>query len=201
MTETLLALVPTYGVWLIMASVTLSCLALPIPSSMLVMAGGGFAATGDLSYWQLVVAAAAGFMLGDQIAYHLARAGGAPLIARLQRRPKPAGVLDAAQGMIDRRGLAAVFLSRTVLSPVGPYVGFLSGALRLDWLRFSGAATAGAVVWSLGYSSLGFSFASRIPEIASMIANSVGVVLAGAVVFGIGIWLWHSWKASQATTT
>lgn len=199
MTETLLALVPTYGIWLIMASVALSCLALPIPSSMLVMAGGGFAAAGDLVYWQLVLAAAAGFVLGDQVAYHLARAGGAPLIALLRRRPKPARVLDAAQSLLDRRGLAAVLLSRTVLSPVGPYIGYLSGALRLDWSRFSVVAAAGATLWCLGYSWLGYAFASRIPEIAAMIANSVGLIVAGAAIAGLGAWLRHSWKVAHAT--
>ncbi|NBT33764.1 MAG: DedA family protein, partial [Rhodobacteraceae bacterium] len=57
MTDTLLALVPTYGVWLIFGSVLLSCFALPIPSSILVMTAGGFAASGDLVLWQVVTAA------------------------------------------------------------------------------------------------------------------------------------------------
>ena len=31
MTETLLGLVPTYGVWLVLIALPLSCLALPVP--------------------------------------------------------------------------------------------------------------------------------------------------------------------------
>lgn len=197
MTDTLLALVPVYGNWLVMVSVALSCLALPIPSSMLVMAAGGFAAAGDLVYWHLLAAALAGFVAGDQIAYHLARAGGAALIARLGRRPGPAAVLGGAQDLLDRRGLLAVFLSRTVLSPLGPYVGYLSGALGLDRSRFSAAAAAGAVTWCLAYSWLGYAFAERIAEIAALIANSVGLILALAATCGLAWWLRRGWRAQQ----
>ncbi len=50
MTDTLLALVPTYGVWLILLALPLSCLALPVPSSILVMTAGGFAVKAELGH-------------------------------------------------------------------------------------------------------------------------------------------------------
>lgn len=197
MIETLLALVPTYGVWLILISVALSCLAFPIPSSMLVMAAGGFAAAGDFSYWQLVLFAFCGFLLGDQLAFALARKGGAPLIARLREGNKTQKVVESAETMIERRGSFAVVLTRTIFSPVGPYVAFVAGALLFGWLRFTTAATFGAAIWSLGYSWLGYMFASHIAEIASLIGTSVGIVLAGAVVIGLLWWLVRSYRSEH----
>ena len=41
MTDWLLALVPTYGLWLLAAATFLSCLAIPIPVSILMLAAGG----------------------------------------------------------------------------------------------------------------------------------------------------------------
>ena len=198
MTETLLALVPTHGVWLVMGAVALSCLAVPLPASILVMAGGGFAAAGDLVYWQLVLAAWAGFVAGDQLVYALARRGGPALVARLRRRARAAAVLDSAARLLDRYGTFAIVASRTVLSPIGPYVGCLSGALRVGWARYSAAAVFGALCWSLAYSALGYAFAGRIADIAPVIGSSIGVVVAGSIAAALLWWLVRSWRSSRA---
>lgn len=201
MIDTLLALVPTYGLWLILGSVILSCLALPIPSSMLVMAAGGFAAAGDFAYWSLVVYAYLGFVIGDQLAFWLARYAGSPFINRLKAKPKPAKIIATAENLIRRRGNFAVILSRTVLSPVGPYVTYISGALRYRWFNFTAAAAFGALLWCLGYSWLGYAFASRIDDIAAMISSSVGIIMAGTILAGGVYWLVRSYRNDQKDKT
>ena len=108
MTEALLALVPTYGLWLIGASVMLSCLALPLPSTILVMAAGGFAAAGDLVYWQLVLVAFGSFVIGDQAVYRVARQGGPALVTRIGRRARGASALASAERLVERDRLAGV---------------------------------------------------------------------------------------------
>jgi membrane protein DedA with SNARE-associated domain len=198
MTDALLALVPTYGIWLILLALPLSCLALPVPSSILVMTAGGFAAAGDLTLWQVQAAAFAGFVAGDQVTYGIARAGGAPLVARMKARPKLGPLFARAEAMLNRRGTLAVFLSRTIFSPLGPYMGYLSGALRLHWAAFSLAAVLGAVCWPLGYSLLGYVFATQITQVASLIGNAIGVIMAGAAARGLIWYLVRSWKAEQA---
>ena len=198
MTETLIALVPTYGLWLIVGSVLLSCLAMPIPSSMLVMTAGGFAASGDLVYWQVVTAAASGFVLGDQTAFGMARVGGARFQDGIARRPRAAAVMDRAKSLVERRGAWAVFLSRTVLSPIGPYVSYLTGALQFNWPKFTLAAVSGAIVWSAAYSGLGFLFATRIAEVASLVSQSLALIAALAVAGGLLAWLVASWRHAQA---
>jgi membrane-associated protein len=201
MTDTLLALVPTYGVWLVLLALPLSCLALPVPSSILVMAAGSFASAGDLVLWQVQAAAFAGFVLGDQVTYGVARAAGPRLLAALQRRSRLGALCDRAQVMLDKRGAVAVFLSRTIFSPLGPYMGYLSGALRLNWGAFTLAAVLGAACWSMAYSLLGYVFATQITQVAALIGNAVGIILAGAVVVGIGVYLWRSWQAEKARAT
>ncbi|SMY06525.1 DedA family protein [Flavimaricola marinus] len=198
MTDTLLALLPIYGPGLILMSVLLSCLAVPIPSSMLVMVAGGFAASGDLLYWQVFAAAFVGFVIGDQGAFHIARRGGPPLIDKLKLRPRIGPLVGRAEAFVDRRGGSAVFLSRTVASPLGPYVGYLSGALGFKWLAFTVSAVFGALIWSAGYSYVGFQFGSQIDEISALMSNMFGVIVAGAVAIGSGWWLRHSWRSFKA---
>ena len=55
MIETILALVPTYGLLLVALGTFLSCLALPVPSSLIMLSAGGFAAAGDLVLWQVAL--------------------------------------------------------------------------------------------------------------------------------------------------
>ena len=199
MTDTLLALVPTYGSWLVLVALLLSCLALPVPSSILVMTAGGFAASGDLVLWQVQAMALAGFVVGDQIAYVLARTGGRSLITRLRCRPGADRLFCRAQMLLDRHGLLAVFLSRTIFSPLGPYLGYLSGSLGLPWLSFTLPAVAGALCWCAGYSLLGYAFATQIADIALMIGNAMGFLLGGLLVAATAWYLWRSWRAERET--
>lgn len=194
MTETLLALVPTYGVWLVLGSVILSCLALPVPSSMLVMAAGGFAAAEDLVLWQVIAAAFAGFVVGDQLSFGLGRLAGGPLVGWLSSRPGLGKTVTRARALIAERGTFAVFLSRTILSPLGPYVGYLGGALAMRWPAFTAAAVPAALVWSAAYAGLGYVFAARIAEVASILGSALGAILFAGAGIALIWWLIHSWR-------
>lgn len=65
MTETIYSLVTSYGIWVVAASAFLSCLLVPIPTALVMLAAGAFAAAGDLVLWQVWLAgwlAALGFV-------------------------------------------------------------------------------------------------------------------------------------------
>ena len=97
MIDALLAAVPTHGVWLVAAVTFLSCLALPMPASLVMLTAGGFAAAGDLDLWQVLGAALLGAVLGDQLGYWAARLGGAPMLVRLSHGKRRAAAQKGAQ--------------------------------------------------------------------------------------------------------
>ena len=66
MSDYLLSLVPAWGPWLLAITTFLSCLALPVPASLMMITAGGFVASGDLVRWQIGAAALIGAVLGDQ---------------------------------------------------------------------------------------------------------------------------------------
>ncbi|SNT24396.1 DedA family protein [Tropicimonas sediminicola] len=195
MIDTLLALVPFYGLFLVGGVVAVSCLAVPLPSSMLVMASGGFAAAGDLVLWQVITVAFAGYVIGDQVAFHMARWGGAPLLGRMKTRPARAKLLERAEALVARWGAAAVLASRTIVSPLGPWTSYVSGAAGLGWRTFTLAAIPGAALWATAYAMLGFLFADQIADIATVIVDGAGLILAAAVAIGSGWWLWRGWRS------
>ena len=189
MIDALLAAVPTHGVWLVAAVTFLSCLALPMPASLVMLTAGGFAAAGDLDLWQVLGAALLGAVVGDQLGYWAARLGGAPMLARLPHGKRRAALLARATAFVARRGVLAVFLSRWLFSPLGPYANLATGAIGFGWLRFSLAGIAGEAIWVGLYTSIGYGFAGNLTAASAFASSILGFVAAGAVAAGLGGWL------------
>lgn len=156
MTETLLALVPEYGALLLGLATYLSCLAVPLPSSLLMLAAGAFIASGDLAPAPVALAALGGAVAGDQTGYALGRWIGAPLRARLTRRPATAHLVAQAEFRLHAAATPAVFFTRWLFSALGPYVNLLAGAARLPHARFTLAAAGGEAVWVTAYTGAGY---------------------------------------------
>jgi len=198
MAETVFALVTSWGPWVIFASAFLSCLALPIPTSLMMLTGGAFVATGDLTLWQVIAAAWVGAVLGDQAGFLIGRFGGTPVVHRLARSPARAAVLGRAQKLIDRRGGLGVFLSTWAVAPLGPWVNFIAGATGLSWLRFSVWDVIGEVIWVALYVGLGQMFAANISMVANMMSDIVGLVVAVLVAGAAAYWIRGVLKAQKA---
>ena len=104
LTNWLLALVPTYGLWLLARVTFLACLALPVPCSILMLTAGGFVVSGDLVPWPVLCAALFAAILGDQIGYRIGLHGGANFLNRLSAHPARGKLITKAVDNIDRRG-------------------------------------------------------------------------------------------------
>lgn len=192
MTEWLLALVPQYGPWLLFVATFSSCVALPIPASILMLAGGGFVASGDLTLAGTGLAALTGAVAGDQTGYAVGRFGGADVVARIATK---APIIRKATDLLVRRGGSAVFLSRWFVSALGPYVNVAAGAARQPWPGFTAWSVLGEAVWVALYVGLGFAFAGNIAAASAMALNVLGMLAAGAVAAGLGAFLFAAVRA------
>ena len=101
----------------------------------------------------------------------------------------------AARSLLKKHGSLAVFLSHNVLSPTCPYISYLSGAGGLTWRSFTLAAVPGALVWTAVYVGLGYSFASQLGQVAEILRNFFGVLLASVVALGALLLLKRRWQA------
>lgn len=197
MTDWLLGLVPQYGLWLLAATTFLSCLALPLPASILMLTAGGFAAAGDLVLWQAFGAAAAGGIAGDQLGYWAGRGFGATVLSRLRKDAGRDRLLAKADGLMERRGVLAVFLTRWLLSPLGPYVNLIAGSTRYAWGRFTAAGVAGEAVWAGLYVGTGYGFAGNVAAASNALGSALGMIGGAGAVLALGYWLFNS-AAGQA---
>ena len=194
MTDYVLALIPQYGLLVVFVVTTIACLGIPLPSAMLALAAGGFAATGDLTLWQVVVVTLLSFIAGDQIAYHIARKGGPGLISKLKNFKKVEKIIGKAEGLLDKRGNTAIILSRTVVSPAGPWVSYICGATGFKWPNFSISASIGAACWTLAYVFVGYFSAGHLSNLTDLVSNFLGFIIAGVIGLMSIIWLIQSWR-------
>ncbi len=185
MTETFFALVSTYGLLVIAASAYLSCLAVPIPTFAVMLVGGALAAAGDLVLWQVQATALLAAIAGDQTGYRIGRIGGAPVIAALRRRQE--NLVTRAEDAVDRNGGLAVFFSTWLVAPLGPYVNFAAGAVKLNAMRFTAWDALGEAIWVGGYTTLGYLFAARIDLLAQIVGDWGGLISAAAVALLAGV--------------
>ena len=197
MTEWLLALVPQYGLWLLALTTFCSCLALPFPASILMLTAGGFVAAGDLVMWQAYGAAAAGAVAGDQVGFWAGRRFGTRLLARLRADPARDRLLARAVDLMEKRGLVAVYLSRWLFSPLGPWVNLTAGSTGYGWHRFTAAGVAGEATWAAIYVGAGFVFAGNVEAASSMLGSVLGIVAGGAAVIILGVWLFNSQRSTD----
>ncbi len=98
---------------------------------------------------------------------------------------------------MDARGNSAVFLTRWLLSPLGPYLNLLAGASGFSWLRFTMAGMLGETVWVGLYTGLGATFSESVTEIAEISGSISGFLAAGAVAAFLGYKLLQALRAKD----
>jgi membrane protein DedA with SNARE-associated domain len=127
-----------------------------VPGETLVIIGGVYAGIGDLWLPGVATVAVVGAILGDNLGYWIGRRFGRGFLERHGRKlfitPDR---LAAAERYYDRHGGKTVFFGRFV--PVVRSVGFIvAGVSHMPWKRFLIYDIAGATVWGIGHSLIGF---------------------------------------------
>lgn len=181
MTELFFALVSNWGAPALAVATFLSCLAVPVPTSMMMLAAGAFVASGDMQLGSVVLAAFFGAVAGDQTGFGIGRTASTVLVGWLRQSRSRAKILEQAQGTIDRRGAPAVFLSRWLFSPLGPYVNLLTGAAQMRWPVFTIMSALGEAVWVAIYVGLGIVFYDNLAAVAAIVTDSAGLMTSALI--------------------
>lgn len=191
MTDWMLAQVADWGPLALAIVTFLSCLAIPVPSSMMMLTAGAFAASGDLALAPAAAAALAGAVLGDQAGYQLGRLGFRQAEGWLLRSRTRAAVLERARHSVQKGGGVAVFLSRWLFSVLGPYVNLLAGGAGMTWLTFTVMGVLGEMVWVVAYIGLGYLAGGQIAQASEILGNALGLLASLALTLGLGWMLWR----------
>jgi membrane protein DedA with SNARE-associated domain len=141
--------VTSHGLALLFVVVMLESFGIPLPGETALIAFAVLAAQGHYSIVWVIVLAAAGAIVGDNLGYWLlGRLGGRALFQRWRwLRRWSDRVLPTAERLMQRHGGKTVFFGRfiTVLRYTAAWV---AGLGRMPWWRFLVWNAAGGIVWA-----------------------------------------------------
>ena len=178
----------TYGAPVLATGLLIAALGIPIPSSLLVIAGGAFIRQGLINPYQAALMGLAAAVLGDTISYGLGRFAG----QGVERRYHATAPWQSAQGYFQKYGGFSVYITRWLVLALAIPVNLLAGSTKYNYRRFFLFSFTGELTWITLYGSVGYIFGEQWQEISTFISDSGGL-LAGVVILSAGIYLAIRW--------
>src|SRR5437667_158290 len=202
LSEQLLAALSIYGLPLLFGVIMVSSIGIPFPISLLLVAAGSFVEQGDMKFWQVILLASAGAIAGDQIGYAIGRWGGRRFAY------KASGWFKGGEFSLRRAESAArkweglgVFLSRWLVTPLGPWLNLTSGFTEYPWHRFLLWDALGEILWVLIYVGIGRIFSDRVQAMSEVLGNLAWVIIGLLGVMFFGWKLWSSYRSAKKPKT
>jgi membrane protein DedA with SNARE-associated domain len=138
----------SHGLPLLGVVVMIESFGIPLPGETALIAFGVLASQGHYRIEWVIVAAAAGAIVGDNLGYWLIGLGGRALFRRWRWLNTYADrVLPRAEALMERHGGKTVFFGRFV-SVLRYTVAWIAGLSQMGWWRFLFWNAAGGIAWA-----------------------------------------------------
>ena len=149
-----------------------------VPSEASVITAGVLASSGDLILVFVIVLAAGGAILGDNVSYFIGRFAG-PWVRRRFFGGERAHRLEWARRSLDERGGYLIVIGRFI--PGGrTAITLAAGMFDMPWKRFIAFDVAAGIVWASYAALLGYFGGKTFEE-----EPWKGLILAFAIAFGV----------------
>jgi membrane-associated protein len=174
------------GVFLVLFAETGLLIGFFLPGDSLLFTAGLLCTTSataavHLSLPVVMIAAAAGAILGAQVGYLIGRRAGPRFLDRPDR-PKLQDAVQRSRVALDRYGAGKAIvlarfipLVRTVLNP-------MAGTVGVPVRVFTFWQIVGGLIWSIGLTLAGYALGSRIPNVDKYLLPIVAVIIAISLV-------------------
>jgi membrane protein DedA with SNARE-associated domain len=167
-----------------------------MPGETALVTAAVFAATGQhFSIVWVIVVAASGAIIGDNVGYILGRVGGRRLVERFE--PLRAA-LPRGERFFEKHGGKTVFFGRFIAF-LRVTAAWLAGITRMHWLEFFAWNAAGGIVWAIAIGVTAYYAGKAAADAIGHYGLYAGaaLVVVGAVVVG-GVWLVRRRRAARA---
>jgi membrane protein DedA with SNARE-associated domain len=179
-----------HGYWVLFFGIMLENAGIPLPGETALLAAAFLSspeAGGRLHLWSVILVAASGAILGDNLGYWIGREWARKRIERGQRFLflTPARVLRAER-YFEKYGAMTVFFGRFV-ALLRIVAGPAAGVAGMPWWRFFIANAAGAIVWATAISLIGYYAGGAWDALHRWLGNAAWII-AGVVVLVFASW-------------
>jgi membrane protein DedA with SNARE-associated domain len=172
-----------FGYAAVFAFVGIESLGIPLPGETMLISAALYAgATHRLSIAVIIVVAATGAIVGDNIGFGIGHWGGYRLLLRYGRYIRlHEGRIKLARYLFLRHGGKVVFFGRFV-SVLRTYAAFLAGTSRMPWARFLVFNASGGIIWATIYGVGAYLAADLVRKLSTPVNIALGAVALVVIV-------------------
>lgn len=176
----------TLGIAVVLFAETGLLIGLFLPGDSLLFTAGVLAATSagstvHLHLGWVLVAAAAGALLGAQVGYWIGRAGGPWLFDRPDR-PRLADATRRTREFLQRYGAGRAIVLARFVPLVRTAINPLAGAVAVPPRTFTQWQVAGGLLWSLGVTLAGYELGRHITNIDHYLLPVIAVIVTVSLI-------------------
>jgi len=177
-----------YGYWAVFFGVMLENAGLPIPGETILLVAGFLCSEHHLNLALVMIVAATGAVIGDNIGFAIGHHFGRGFLLRFGKFVflTPAR-LEHMTNYFASHGNKTILVARFITG-LRVFAAILAGASRMPWRVFVVYNIAGAVLWSVVISALGFVFGHSLPLLVRWVGWSGTILLIAAVLTVILVW-------------
>src|SRR5438477_1709552 len=178
-----------YGYWAVFFGVMLENAGVPVPGETILLIAGYFASTGEFNIALVMIIAASGAVVGDNIGFAIGHHYGRGFLLRIGRffflTPKR---LEDMERFFQRHGNKTILVARFITG-LRVFAALLAGASRkMPWRVFLAYNLAGAILWAVVITLLGYLFGQSLPLLVKWVGRTGTILLIAAIVIGIIAW-------------
>ena len=198
--QTLLDLFAQYGYWVVFFGVMLENAGLPIPGETILLAAGFASALGLFHLPLVMLIAATGAVIGDNIGYWVGRYYGRRFFDRFGKflflTPARLARMDA---FFARHGSKTIFVARFITG-LRVFAALFAGASKMRWRTFFLYNVAGAILWAIVIATVGRLFGDSWPILERWIGRSGVIMLVAVIVIIVIGWRIKVHRESRTDT-
>jgi membrane protein DedA with SNARE-associated domain len=170
--------------------VGVEALGIPLPGETAVIFGGLAASQGRLSIVAVIVVAAAGAIIGDNVGFMIGRRGGRRLLERPGRfYAERQRMLAVGDPFFERHGPKAVFLGRWITG-LRVWTSWLAGASDMRWPTFLVWNALGGTAWATSVALAAYYGGNGAKQVFAKI-GLYGIPVALVVFAVFATWWWR----------
>src|ERR1700676_2411990 len=159
-----------YGYWAVLLFVAIESTGIPFPGETMLLVAAIYAGTTHrLAIELVIVAAAGGAILGDNLGYWVGREGGYRLLRRYGRYVRlDERKIKLGQYLFRKHGGKVVFFGRFI-AVLRAWAAFLAGTNRMPWVSFLIYNALGGIIWATLYGLGGYFFGNNMHRLTGPI--------------------------------
>ena len=177
-----------YGYWAVFFGVMLENAGVPVPGETILLVAGYFSATGEFHIALVMLIAATGAVIGDNIGFAIGHHYGRAFLLRIGRyfflTPKRFAHME---NYFKSHGNKTILVARFITG-LRVFAALLAGASKMPWRIFVVYNIAGALLWSVVITTLGYLFGASLPLLVKWVGRTGTIFLVVAILGAIVIW-------------